>query len=160
MEHLIKALVEGSTRKEAEKLGRGVLQEMAKTSNPELALQAAKEKLARDVSAYSEEPVEVPAISKKAEQVLKWAKFAEQIEDEMEDDAVSAIVLELAASSDYPTSDDWDKYSFLFDAPNPHTEVVEPGGFPGDEPRPHDGWDLGDEDSMEPRRPKTKTYPK
>lgn len=166
MKDLVSKLAEAHTRRgekvartTSEALGRAILSEMRNTSNPELALQVAKEKLARDVSSYSEEapPRE---LSRRASRFLKWARVSEEIEEPMGDDAVTAVVMELAASSEFPALEDWDKYGFMLDAPNELTEVVDPGGFPAEEPRPYDGWDVEEPDSMGPHRHRNRRSPR
>ncbi|MDP2726687.1 MAG: hypothetical protein Q8P59_04015 [Dehalococcoidia bacterium] len=164
MGNLVKKLVaqhvnEASVRAQAreassEALGRGILAEMRNTSNPELALQVAKDKLASDVSSYSDmrEPDQDWRLSRKAQQVKRWADITEAMEEPMSNEAVTQVVMELAASTEFPTQEDWEKYSFMLDAPNPMNEVVDMGGFPAEEPRPYDGWDFEDPESMEPSR--------
>ena len=172
MDHLVKKLLATASevetsdkRASAARLGREVLVEMQRTSNPELALRIAKDRLAAEVSDYSGDSGSGWQLSRKAQLVEKWGNLSECLEERMDDEAVTAVVMELAASSEFPTSEDIEKYSgtqvegFMLDAPNELTEVVEYGGFPAEEPRPYDQWDLGDPESMEPKGPKTKTYP-
>lgn len=176
MEHLVKKLVavaakEGAKEKKAsdERLGRGILAEMRETSNPELALKLARDRMAREVSAYSGDVEPCWQTSRKAQLVEKWGDISEQLEGPMDDEAVTAVVLELAATAEFPSQEDIEKYSeamvepqvgFMIDMPNETNEVVEPGGWPGDEPRPKDQWDLEDPESLGPPGPRTKTLPK
>lgn len=95
----------------------------------------------------------------------RWSSILEKMSSNLTDEEVSSIVTELVATTQFPTAEDYEKHSatkesFLLDAPNPGTEIIDPGGFPMGEPRPYDHWDIEEPDSMEPRRPKTRSRPK
>lgn len=90
----------------------------------------------------------------------RWSGILERMSSRMSDEEISSVVMELVATTQFPTIGDYEKESFLLDAPNPGTEVIDPGGFPMGEPRPYAQWDIEEPDSMDPRWPENRSLHK